>query len=170
MRLFDHYSDKDNVLHYYNVLLLVSIVMCIAVDTSICERGFSTMNNLKTARRSRMGAMLLRTLMVICELGKEWQDPNKIPVEEIVEEWRTQSSRGRYESAMWTAAGLEESVVSKGTGGKEWGEAELEGGEQVDNLEAGGFFAHYGREPAARPRARTRILHMDDEHGEPAGP
>ena len=27
--------------------------------------------------------MLLRTLMVICELGKEWLDPNKIPVEEI---------------------------------------------------------------------------------------
>ena len=32
-----------------------------------------------------------------------------IPVEGIVEEWRAQSVRGRYESAMWNAAGLEES-------------------------------------------------------------
>ena len=44
--------------------------------------------------------------MTICELGKEWEDPTKIPVDEIVEEWRTQSSKGRYEAAMWRAAGL----------------------------------------------------------------
>ena len=45
--------------------------------------------------------------LVICELGKEWkEDPNKIPVEQIVEEWRAQSARGRYESAMWREAGL----------------------------------------------------------------
>jgi hypothetical protein len=117
-RLFDHYSNKYdqteklNEQHYYNVLILVSIVMCIAVDTSICERGFSTMNNLKTARRSNMSTMLLRTLMVICELGQEWrEDPSQIPVEEIVEEWRSQSSTGRYESAMWRAAGLTEPDV-----------------------------------------------------------
>ena len=61
------------------------------------------MNNLKTARRSLMGNLLLRTLMTICELGKEWEDPCKIPVDEIVEEWRSQSSKGRYESAMWRA-------------------------------------------------------------------
>jgi hypothetical protein len=108
-RLFDHHSDKKNEQHYYNVLLLVAIVMCIAIDTSICERGFSTMNNLKTARRSSMHTELLRVLMVICELGKEWrEDPNQIPVEQIVEEWRSQSARGRYESAMWKAAGLVE--------------------------------------------------------------
>ena len=47
--------------------------------------------------------------MVFCELGKEWkEDPNKIPVEQIVEEWRAQSARGRYESAMWKEAGLRE--------------------------------------------------------------
>ena len=42
--------------------------------------------------------------------------------------------------------------MSKVKAGKDWGAAEIEGGEQVDNLEAGGFFAHYGREPTARPR------------------
>ena len=51
--------------------------MCLAVDTSVCERGFSLMNNLKTARRSRMGNLLLRTLMTICDLGKEWADPSR---------------------------------------------------------------------------------------------
>ena len=46
--------------------------------------------------------------MTICELGKEWDDASKIPVDEIVEEWRSQSKKGRYESAMWKKAGLEE--------------------------------------------------------------
>ena len=56
------------------------------------------MNNLKTARRSLMGNELLRTLMTICELGKEWEDPSQIPVDEIVEEWRSQSKKGRSTS------------------------------------------------------------------------
>ena len=68
-------------------------------DTSICERGFSLMNNLKTARRSMMSKTLLRLLMTICSLGAEWKDPTKIPVTEIIEEWRAQSGRGRYEGA-----------------------------------------------------------------------
>jgi hypothetical protein len=50
---------------------------------------------------------------------------------------------------MWKAAGLEEPSLSKVKVGKDWGSAEMEGGEQVDNLNAGGFFAYYGREPAA---------------------
>ena len=36
------------------------------------------MNNLKTARRSRMGIKLLRILMTICSLGAEWSDASKI--------------------------------------------------------------------------------------------
>ena len=42
------------------------------------------------------------------ERGTRSPDASKIPVDEIVEEWRSRSSRGRYEHAMWTAAGLEE--------------------------------------------------------------
>ena len=57
------------------------------------------MNNLKTARRSSMKKVLL---MTICSLGAEWKDPTKIPVKEIIEEWRAQSSRGRYESQGWS--------------------------------------------------------------------
>ena len=98
-------TDKLDHTSFYNILLLVAIVMTYAVDTSICERGFALMNNLKTARRSQMGNMMLRTLMIICELGDEWSDPTKIPVDAIVEEWRAQSKKGRYESAMWRAAG-----------------------------------------------------------------
>ena len=70
-RLFDHSSVKANPLHFYNVLLLVAIVMCMAIDTSICERGFSLMNLLKTAKRSRMGNELLRMLMVVCSLRRQ---------------------------------------------------------------------------------------------------
>ena len=47
-----------------------------------------------------MGNMLLRTLITICSLGSEWQDPTKIPADEIIEEWRAQRKKGRYESAM----------------------------------------------------------------------
>ena len=41
-------------------------------------------------------------LMTICSLGAEWKDPSKIPVKEIIEEWWAQSSRGRYESQVWS--------------------------------------------------------------------
>ena len=50
-RLLDHHSDRKTDTHYYKTLLLAAIVGCIAMDTSICERGFSLMNLLKTGRR-----------------------------------------------------------------------------------------------------------------------
>ena len=59
--------------------------------------------------------------MTICQLGAEWHDPTKIPVEEIAEEWRTQSTKGRYESAMWREAGLQEpnaGLAGKAQGGQ----------------------------------------------------
>ena len=110
-------SDKLDDQSFYNILLLLAIVLTYAVDTSICERGFALMNNLKTAKRSLMGNLLLRTLMTICQLGAEWHDPTKIPVEEIAEEWRTQSTKGRYESAMWREAGLQEPNAGKAQAG-----------------------------------------------------
>lgn len=112
----------------------------------MCERGFALMNNLKTARRSLMGNPLLRTLMTICELGKEWVDSSKIPVDEIADEWRGQSARGRYESAMWRAAGLEEPGTKAPAGATAFNAVQgVEG--TVDNTTAGGFFQRYGREP-----------------------
>ena len=79
-RLFDQSSEKASSQDLYNVLLLVLLVMTYAVDTSICERGFATMNLLKTKKRSCMRNELLRDLMTVCELGKDWKDPSKIPV------------------------------------------------------------------------------------------
>ena len=61
------------------------------------------MNNLKTVRRSSMGKMILRLLMLRGTLGKEWRDPTKIPVDEIIEQWRADSKKGRYEGAAWKA-------------------------------------------------------------------
>ena len=95
--------------------------------------------------------------MTICELGKEWDDPTQIPVEEIVEEWRSQSTRGRYESAMWRAAGLEE-PNGKWKSGVHGAAATWEGGEQVDNMTAGGFFGWYGRERNGPQRARPTVM------------
>ena len=43
----------------------------------------------------------MRMLMTICSLGEDWlKDPSSIPVEEIVEVWREQSGKGRYEAVM----------------------------------------------------------------------
>ena len=76
----------------------------------------------------------------------------KISVDEIIDEWRSQSKRGRYESAMWRAAGLKEPGTCKAKARDGHSTGELEGGEEVDNLAAGGFFQQYGREPTgARP-------------------
>ena len=49
---------------------------------------------------------------------------------------------------MWRAAGLEEPNAAHQAGGQgeAGGEAAAEAGAQVDNMEAGGFFARFGRE------------------------
>ena len=60
--------------------------------------------------------VLLRLLMTICSLGAEWKDPTKIPVKEIIEEWRAQSTRGRYESRVWSAPALAELVGAADSG------------------------------------------------------
>ena len=138
--------------------------MTYAVDTSICERGFALMNNLKTARRSRMGNLLLRTLMTICELGDDWKDAAKIPVDEIVEEWRSQSSKGRYESAMWRAAGLEE-PNAKGSGAASSSTA----AEEVGDADQGDFQYNWAARERARERAFPRARPGPSEAGSPEG-
>ena len=57
-------------------------------------------------------------------------------------QWRSQSSKGRYESKMWREAGLEEPGANLNAGA-----AAVVDEDEVDNLEAGGFFARFGREP-----------------------
>ena len=117
-RLFDQKSTKANDQDFYHVLLLAAIIGCLAVDTSVCERGFSLMNNLKSVRRSGMRDELLRILMIICSLGEEWNDTAKTPVDRTVEVRREQSSHDRYEATMWKEAGLtEHSAQLCGPGG-----------------------------------------------------
>ena len=69
-------------------------------------------------------------------------------------------AKGRYESAMWRAAGLEEpGGERKAKGGLGQSSGELEGGEEVDNLGAGGFFGQYGREQhGLRPTVIPRYV------------
>ena len=49
-------------------------------------------------------------LMTVCTLGADWKDATKIPVAEIIKEWRAQAKRGRYESKTWTCDALEAAV------------------------------------------------------------
>jgi hypothetical protein len=48
-----------------------------------------------------------RIPMTVCSLGKDagWDDPTKIPIEDIIELWREQSSKGEYANSLyWGAA------------------------------------------------------------------
>ena len=83
---------------------------------------------------------LVKNFMTICLLGTEWADLSKIPVKEIVEEWRMRSSH-----AMWKAAGLEEpsGCWKQQEGGAVWVQGEQDGARafedeegRMDNLRA----------------------------------
>ena len=139
-RMFDQYSEKKNPQHFYNILLVVGVVHCFAIDTSICERGFSLMNLLKTARRSRMGNKLLRMLMSICTLGADagWKDPAKIPVQDIIDIWRDESKRGRYEGKLWKAHMLELDLGGSSSGGGGGGGSDLGGSSSGGGAGGGG--------------------------------
>ena len=53
--------------------------------------------------------------MAVCSLGKDagWDDPTEIPVEDIVELWREQFSKGRYANSLyWGAAGLLDALAT----------------------------------------------------------
>ena len=73
-----------------------------------------------------------------------------------MEEWRSQSKKGRYESAMWRAAGLEE-PKGKWKWGASGEAATWEGGEQVE-AQPDSFFGHYGRECDGPQRARPTVM------------
>jgi hypothetical protein len=77
----------------------------------------------------------------LCRLG--WADPTKIPVDKIAEEWRSQSSKGRFLRVGDVAGGRPRGPGANLNAGATAVVAEAE----VDNLEAGGFFARFGREP-----------------------
>ena len=67
-------------------------------DETVQAGPAAVMNNLKTARRSLMDNLLLRTLMTICELGKEWEDLIMLRAEESGEQRdgeRTDSGQAR---------------------------------------------------------------------------
>ena len=58
-----------------------------------------------TASLQAIGTKLLRVLMVMFQLGSEWKDPAKIPVDEITDIWRAESTKGRYEGNDWLGLG-----------------------------------------------------------------
>ena len=106
--LFDHRSSPRDDDDFFDILMLVLCVHCIALDTSICERLFSLMNRLQTKVRNIMGILLLQMSMTICTLGKEWQhDSSKIPIDDILKVWRENKKKGRYEDkALWSIESL----------------------------------------------------------------
>ena len=56
-----------------------------------------------------MGILLLQMSMTICTLGKPWEDdPESIPVEEIIKIWREKKTKGRYTNkVLWSLQSLQ---------------------------------------------------------------
>eukprot|EP00966_Prymnesium_polylepis_P130842 3026229-Prymnesium_polylepis.1 len=165
-------SDKAAPTHFYHALLVVLIGMVVLVDTSICERGFSTMNLLKSAKRSVMGTRLLRMLMIICTLGAEWKDPAKIPAAQILSIWRAASDKGRYEGKLWQPEALEELeqtevAAAGGSGGQQPNRPSGGSGDrlpnqaeaEVDATKDSGHFARWG-EAGPQHRGEHAGVHL----------
>jgi hypothetical protein len=82
-------------------------------------------------------------------------------VAEIIEEWRSHSSKGRYKDDIWRPEILNDLVgsgsgASTGSGVPSVGSGEGDREEQVDAFEAGGLFRMFGRmanQDAVRARA-----------------
>ena len=120
------------------------------------------MNQLKAARRSGMGTKLLRMLMIICSLGVEWKDPAKIPVLEIIDIWRSQSTKNRYEGNIWKAHMLAKDFGSStgGDGGGGTGsDNETEKDGNVDAMDDSGYFARF-EEPQPQHRGVNAGVHL----------
>ena len=62
-RIFSEQSELKNI------LLIVSLCLLLPLSTSICERGFSAMNRLKSDSRSRLLPKSVSELMNICLNG-----------------------------------------------------------------------------------------------------
>ena len=64
-----------------------------------------------------MGEHLLRLLMVVCTLGAEWKDPEKIPVKDFINIWRSQS---KSKEGPLRGRDLEGTHAEGRTGGTRW--------------------------------------------------
>ena len=147
-------SDKLDDMSFYHILLLLAIIMSYAVDTSVCERGFAPHEQPQDVTALAHGQLAAADahdhLRARQGVGRPNQDPHQ---QEIVTEWREQSSKGRYEAAMWRAAGLEEPNAEGAKGGADAGATT-----EVDNLTAGGFFGWMGREQLGAGRVTARAF------------
>ena len=100
--------------------------------------------------------------MIICNLGAEWKDPNKIPAAQILAIWRTKSEKGRYEAKLWHSEALDElqeaTETSKTTAAGGSGDHEPDQAE-VNAAQDGGHFARWG-EAAPQHRGEHAGVHL----------
>lgn len=78
-----------------NISLLIEIMFCMSPSTAVCERGFSTMNRIKTSTRNSLGSETLNDLMRIAIDGPSIDlfDPSS-----AIENWLTNTRGTRHVS------------------------------------------------------------------------
>ena len=101
------------------------------------------------------------------------KDPSKILVKKIIEEWRAQSSRGRYESQVWSAPALAELVgaADGGDGSGGGGGApmpQVAGPAAGAGEEAGRWRWHHGRHALLLDGGRSCVVVLVASGGPPA--
>jgi hypothetical protein len=89
-----------------NMLLLARIALTIPVQTAICERGFSTQNNIKDSSRNHLGEAQLMTLMTISIEGPLLKDFNASNMSKALVEFKTKKNRRIFQN--FSVAGMNE--------------------------------------------------------------
>ena len=65
---------KDPPSHLKNILVLVELMLTVSPSTAQCERGFSSMNKIKTSQRNSLTQTTLQDLMTICIDGPSLEE------------------------------------------------------------------------------------------------
>lgn len=96
-QLWNHVSRHfHGPLDYPNICILVRLVLLLVVDTSCCERGFSSMNRIHTESRNRLKLSTLNDLMFISFHGPSVEDFQPEP---IFDKWVSLSKRQASKSS-----------------------------------------------------------------------
>ena len=110
----DKLSTLWSIIHTYhkdmfpNLLKLAAVALVLPVHTADCERGFSNQNYLKTARRNRLSATRLQSLLTILTEGPAI---NEFDFQAATNLWKTAKSRRLFNPAFQSGKISGESCV-----------------------------------------------------------
>ena len=92
-REFDAYFEQQKDYELYNILRLFIITLIFAINSTSCERGYSTMNDIKTKKRNPLSTFMLSVLMMIRLNGPNSLEGFEEIYDECFDEWYKKADR-----------------------------------------------------------------------------